>query len=59
MYFFSTEQPSVENHESQHIYVGAIYRVPIIDFRGRTVCRYYAVKALPWDYWRSILRWWP
>jgi hypothetical protein len=53
MYFFSTEQPSVENHESQHIYVGAIYRVPIIDFRGRTVCRYYAVKALPWDYWRS------
>jgi hypothetical protein len=53
MIFFSTQRPTVENYESQPIYVGAIFEVPIVNFRGRAVCRYYAMRALPWDYGRS------
>jgi hypothetical protein len=50
---FSAEWPSIEKFESQEIEVGAIFEVPIVEFRGRLVCRYYALHALPWHYWRS------
>jgi hypothetical protein len=50
---FGTVGPPVEDFESQDIYMGAIYEVPIMKFRGRTIYCYYALKALPWNYWRS------
>jgi hypothetical protein len=50
---FRRNEPSVEDFESQKVSIGAIYKVPILEFRGREVYRYYAIRALPWYYWRS------
>jgi hypothetical protein len=54
--FVSTEEPLYKDPEapdSQHIPVGAVYQVPILEFNGRTVYRFCGLRALPWDYWRS------
>jgi hypothetical protein len=53
LYFFTTEEPSFEDPEAQDIAVGCVYRVPIGTFRGRLINRYFPLKALPWNYWRS------
>lgn len=51
LHLLSSEIPSFD--DPQAISVGGIYRVPIVNFRGRLVHRYWPIRALPWDYWKS------
>jgi hypothetical protein len=52
IYFLASEVPSIANFEQQHMQVGAILKVPILDFHGRTIYRYFAIDDMDWSYWK-------
>lgn len=51
IYFLASAVPSISDFDqAPWKQVGGILKVPIFDFRGRTIHRYFALDAQPWEY---------